>query len=82
MTHTYSNIVLSKLSVDAYPIMSNRVSLIFVTHLHVEAISLLKKQLQKFCKVVSTGRHYAKMCTNSVQVAIDAKGWEVYQKRT
>ena len=60
--------------------MSNRVSLIFITILHVEAISLSRKQLQKFCKVVSTGRYYAKMCTNSVQVAIDAKGWEVCRK--
>ena len=30
-------------------------SLIFFTLLHVEAISLLRKQLQKFYKVVSTG---------------------------
>jgi len=57
--------------------MSNRVPLIFITILHVEAISLSRKQLQKFCKVVSIGRYYAKMCTNSVQVAIDTKGWEV-----
>ena len=82
MTHICSSIVQTKLLDDVSLKMKFKISFHSAMNKRVEAILVLRKQLQKFYNVVSIGQLYFETLTLSVLHVIGVNEWGALHEGT